>query len=117
VSNSTLAVILFVAAFLLQLAGVVLIVLEIRQDLRSAREIEAQNAEPEPEGVQTFSPTHETFIGGDLGRHLARTMQVSDSFREFTLDRLSGGLGRRILGVVLFVLGAAVGLAGNLIAL
>jgi hypothetical protein len=117
VSNSELATGLFIVAFLLQIAGVVLVVLEIRNDLHTARDIEAREEGPRPTGVGEVTPTGGTFIGGSLGAHLAGTMQGTDTFRTFIAERLSGGLKRRVLGVGLFVAGAAIDLSANLISL
>jgi hypothetical protein len=41
-------------------------------------------------------------------------MQGIDTFREFALERLTGGIRLRVLGVVLILLGAILGLIANI---
>jgi hypothetical protein len=115
-SNHDVAITLFIVGFLLQLAGIVLVVLDIRDDLRAAQEIQERPPDA-PREVIMSTPQVEHRIGGALGGLLGAQEQAIDTFRIFTAERLAGDLGRRILGVVLFVLGAVMSLAANIVAL
>jgi hypothetical protein len=86
--STTLLTVLYVVGFGLQIVGGVLIVLEVRDDLRVARRI------PDPATYASLEA-------------------LPDSLRE----RLSRNLWRRWLGVVLIFIGAGVGLTANLLAL
>jgi hypothetical protein len=81
-------VVLYAVGFALQVIGGVLIAREIRNDLRAARRIAAQHA-----------------------------WENIDSFPAFVGERLSRRLWPRVVGLTLLLLGAAVGLAANLLAL
>ncbi len=117
-SETAWLVTLYVLGFAFQIAGVVLVVMEINQDIRAAQAIKKRTdaLEASPEGVAGSAPGVEMYIGGLAGAFMAQTAQNVDSFRDFTAQRLSGGLRRRVAGVALIVLGAMAGLAGNLIA-
>jgi hypothetical protein len=117
-SETAVLVVLYIAGFALQIYGVILVVLEIADDVRAARAIRERQDAPSPPAVVRGSPAPgiEVEIGGFAGAHLAQTAYNIDSFRDFTAERLSEGLRRRMVGVGLFVLGAVVGLLANLLA-
>ena len=102
-SEACLLASLYIVAFGAQLVGVGLVVWEIRDDVRAARALKER-------------PALSAHLGGIGLQGLVQAARESDSFRDFTADRLSRGLGRRIWGVVLFLVGAGVGLAANLVA-
>lgn len=103
---------LYCLGFALQIIGAVLVGLEIRDDVQAARRI-AMSEAAAPATVRT----RDVEIGGVLGQALAGAVSGVDSFREFATERLSGHMRRRLLGVALIIVGAAVGLAANLLAL
>jgi hypothetical protein len=86
-NGRTLPTILYSVGFVLQVAGAILVVLEIRNDVRTARQVSS-----------------------------TVTWDNIDSFPRFVRERLSGHLGLRILGVVLIFVGATVEFAANLTA-
>jgi hypothetical protein len=107
---------LYSVGFLLQIAGVALIVREIANDFRVAKAIRDKADAPEPPTAVTAERGGIRASIGGLGMQpLIRGMYEADSFRLFMADRLSAGLGLRVLGVVLFVAGAAVDFAANLV--
>ena len=59
----------------------------------------------------------EIHIGGELGEKVGRTARDTDTFKAFVMERLTGNLRWRVVGVVLFVLGATLDLAINLLAI
>jgi hypothetical protein len=117
-SETAWLVTLYVLGFALQIAGVVLVVIEITEDVRAAQAIKERADAPDasPQGVVGSAPGVEMYVGGLAGAFMAQTAQNVDSFRTFTAERLSGGLRRRVLGVALIILGAIAGFAANLIA-
>jgi hypothetical protein len=114
--NSDLLITLYSGGFLLQIAGIWLIVKEIVNDFRVARSIRDRTDAPDPPTeIRTVGPGFESRIGGIGLQPLIRGMYEADSFRTFMAERLSGGLRLRVLGVVLFLAGASVAFAANLI--
>jgi hypothetical protein len=85
---TALVVALFVAGFGLQVIGAIVVALEIRNDVRTARRVAA---ELEWENVDPFP----AFVG----------------------ERLSRRLWPRVVGLILVLMGALLGLAANLLAL
>lgn len=107
-------IVMYLVAFALEFGGVALVALEIAGDIRAAKRL--AESRPTPEGI-THSPAPgiEIGIGGSLGQIIAGNVQNMDTFRTFTLERLTGGIRRRVLGVVLIVAGIGVGTIANLI--
>jgi hypothetical protein len=116
---------LFIVAFLLELAGVVLVAREIRGDVLAAKRL----AEPDPDPPQAISVPEGTpwpgspgvtvsgeVFGGLVGGIVAQSIKNVDMFGQFTIERLAGNLRWRVVGVALIVLGAIVGLIANLVA-
>jgi uncharacterized membrane protein YGL010W len=86
--STTLPLALYIVGFALQIVGGVLVVLEVRDDVRTANKLAA--------------PV---------------TYGTIELFPRFVRERLSSHMGRRVIGVVLIFVGAGVGLAANLLAL
>jgi hypothetical protein len=114
---------LYGVGFALQMAGVFLVVQEITNDLRAAvaiktREDESPTAPPKTikREIQEEGVFGTLEVGGLGIEQQLQTAHSIDSFREFTAERLVGGSRGRVDGVVLFVVGAFVGLAANLVA-
>jgi hypothetical protein len=103
---------LYLAGFACEFGGVVLVAVEIWRDIGTAKKL--VEPQPVPQGIAHESPGVQTFIGGAFGQVLAGTMQGIDTFREFALERLTGGIRLRVLGVVLILLGAILGLIANI---
>lgn len=116
-TETCLLLILYGAGFALQIGGVVLVVLDIRDDRKTATRL-ADKAE------QAKSATHVEIdqgpvtmrIGGAMGAFQAQMASATDSFSEFVHDRLTGRQTRKLVGVGLVLLGAFVALAANVIA-
>ncbi len=81
---------LYIAGFVLQLVGAVLVSIEMRDDLRGAQRI-----------LRELSPL---------------TWDKTDELASAIADVLAGRPKRRIAGVVLFLVGGLAGLAANLVA-
>jgi hypothetical protein len=93
--------------FRTSIVGVGLIVKEIVNDWRAARDIEEKADAPDaPHTVPVQAPGVTGTMGGLGMAPLIRGMYEADSFRAFIAARLRGGLRLRILGVLLFVAGA-----------
>jgi hypothetical protein len=86
--STTLSFALYATGFVLQVLGGMIVLMEIRGDLRVADRI----------------PDH-------------LTLETLNAFPRYVKQRLAGHMGRRIVGVALIFIGAAVGLAANLVAL
>ncbi len=112
------ALTLFTVALLLQLAGVGLIVKDIRDDLHLAQRITAEPDAP-VRGVSVSLPgvTGDIDITGAFPAAVARGLQRSDTFRDFMAQWLAGRSGSRYLGVVVLLLGFAVSFVGSVVAL
>jgi hypothetical protein len=106
------AVTLLCLAFVLQVTGVILIVRDIQDDVRLAREITAPLTQ-NPSGLQFPGVT----VSGALGAHLAQQMVRADTFRDFVLQRLAGSVRRRWIGVVVLLAGFAAAFTASIIAL
>jgi hypothetical protein len=104
---------LYLAGAACELGGVILVAVEIWRDVLAARKLAAPRETPS-EVRYSPNPNVEFVYGGGLGQILGGTLQNVDTFREFTLDRLTEGLRLRILGVALILLGAVVGLVANI---
>jgi hypothetical protein len=104
---------LYVAAFALQVVGVVLVVLDIRDDRQAAKTLaEASKSTKQLTEIQKG----DVIVGGMMGAALAQASATADTFAEFVSERLTSRQDRKLLGVALVLLGALVGLAANLIA-
>ena len=101
---------LFIGGFVFQVVGVGLVVKEILGDYRAARAIMEKDAEPLPR-----TALYGVKAGGRPGGAVGEMLERGDSFRRFYAERMEGGLRDRIVGVVLFVIGAIVVLAADLI--
>ena len=109
---------LYGVGFVLQVTGAVLVVRDVLDDQRTAQKL-AADAE-QTKGLTGVRTEHgggvSTFVGGAAGQALAQTMAATDTFAAFVQARLSGRQPRKLLGVALVLLGAFVGLGGNLVA-
>lgn len=115
--QTCLLVTMYAAGFLLQVAGVLLVLLDIRDDSETARTLAAQSESAKQiTGVRRETPQATFEIGGALGEVLGQTAATTDSFAAFVHDRLSGRQSRKLLGVAFVLGGALLGLTANLIA-
>jgi hypothetical protein len=115
--NSCVLIGLYSAGFVLAIAGILLIVREILDDVRAARTLrERQDAPNPPTAITTSVPGRpvEISVGGAGMQPLIQGMYQADSFRDFVAERLGGGLRRRWLGVGLIIIGAILNLVADI---
>jgi hypothetical protein len=112
------AIVLLSAAFVAQVGGVGLIVWDIRDDLRQAREMAEVPIIPPESFIQQVSSSTFSFAlpqsrdpAMELAQHQHRHATL---FQKFVQDVLAGKKNRRVWGVVILVHGIALGYAGSI---
>jgi hypothetical protein len=96
----------------LQVSGAWIVILDIRDDIRAARQLAA---EAEQASSVTEIRGGGFVIGGVLGQQAAQSAAKVDTFERFTRARLMGSLRRRMVGVGLIFAGAVAQLAAGII--
>lgn len=105
---------LHVLAWVSEMVGIVLIVVDIRNDRRLAREL-ASGA------VAGDAPTEVEYgggafrLGGMFTEDFLRVKHDAEALERFIAERVGGSLGKRILGVALVVVGATMSFVADFI--
>lgn len=107
---------IYLAAFVAEIGGVILIVTDLLADRQDAKRL----LDEEPFGEE---PTTLSFFGGAMsmsgaaGEQMARNFFQLEQMRRFHAARIGGSLGKKGAGVALVVIGSALSLVGNIAAL
>lgn len=120
-SSTTWLVVIYATALVLEAAGILLVVLDIRSDLRAARNLATMPGPSwsAPRGRRPVVQKRGPHAGVDTEgrRREAENVRASQVAYSATLEAivgiLTGNVRRRALGVVLILGGLLVGTAGN----
>lgn len=110
------ALVLYLIAFALDVAGVLVIVIDTRRDVSEMDQLLTKVQPTHSASMKRYiSPS--VFVDGPIGAYVGRQDSEIGDLRGFITQRREYGFWKRWLGVIFIVAGSTTGLLGNLASL